>query len=222
MNRWTSLCLAALLAAGSLLAGEAADKATPATRARIESALTKRVTLDFADTPVGDVARYLADFSGVNIIVDHEPGTIEPAQVTFKCHDMSLSLAMKFLLKQVGLRYRAEASAIYVATSERMKEVDRQEKSLSLETPDTKAALTKPVTLDFGQTPMQDVMTFLSDFTGLNFVLDARGEHSVVRFKVSDMPLQDALIYMARRTKLRVYAVQNAIVFTDDPTSGAE
>ena len=215
-NPVTALILAATMAVGSLLAAEApAQKKEVKTerQRQIEEALQKRLTLDFADTPVTDVAAFLGGTTGVTFVVDDPRGDALP--VTFKCREMKLALVLKFILKRAELTHKVENSAVYIATPERMAEVANIERGVTLDTPRTKEALAKPIDLDFGHTPLQDACNFLGDVTGLNFVLDAKGD-PMLTLKVRQMPIRDCLLYIARLTRLRVYAEDNVIVFTDE------
>ena len=211
---WTGLVVLApmrTLFAGEAIAQKRAAKTADARR--IEQVLAKRLSLDFVETPMKDVAAFLSDVTGVAFILDLGSG--EPPRITFKGRDMRLSLVLKLMLKAAGLAYRAEEYAVYISTPARMAEVDKIEKGLSLDTPETKPALTKSVSLDFVDTPMRDVASFTGDTTGLNVILDAKVAPPLT-LKVKNMPVRSALIYMARLTALRVYAVENVIVFTDE------
>jgi len=203
-------------AVGPLFAGEASAqrKTTKTAQQRhIEEALEKRITLDFANTPLSDVAAFLADHCSIVLVVD-AAGEDAPS-ITFRCREMKLSLVLRFMLKRAGLTHRVERSAIYIATPERMAEVAKNEKGLSFDTPQTKEALAKSVSLDFADTPMGDVCDFLGNFAGLNFVLDTQ-EAPLLTLRVRDIPLRDSLIYIARLIRLRVYAEDNVIAFTDE------
>ena len=213
----TALILVATTAVGSLFAGEAPaqKKETRAEAQRlIEEALQKRITLDFADTPVTDVAAFLGDTTGVTFVVDDFRG--EALRITFRCRDMKLALALKFMLKPAELAHKVEGSAIYIADPERIAEVAKIEKGVSLDTPRTKEALAKPISLDFADTPMRDVCNFLADTTRLNIVLDAKQDPELT-FKARAIAVREAFVYIARLTRLRMYAEDNVIVFTDEP-----
>lgn len=217
-----ALVLVGVAAVSPLVAGEAPaqKKATKTETPRlIEEGLQKRMTLDFADTPVTDVAAFLGDTTGVTFIVDDVRGDALP--ITFKCREMKLAIVLKFMLKHAELAHRVESSAIYIADPERMAEVAKIEKGVSLDTPRTKEALAKSISLDFADTPMRDVCNFLSDVTRLNIVLDAKHD-PVLTFKARAISVREAFIYIARLTRLRVYAEDNVIVFTDEPKPGTE
>ena len=212
-----ALVLVSVAAVSPLVAGEAPvqKKETKTETPRlIEEGLQKRMTLDFADTPVTDVAAFLGDTTRVTFVVDDIRGDALP--ISFKCREMKLALVLKFMLKRVGLAHKVESSAIYIADPERMTEVAKIEKGVSLDTPQTKEALAKPISLDFADTPMRDVCNFLGDVTHLNIVLDAKLDPELT-FKARAIPIREALIYVARLTRLRVYAEDNVIVFTDEP-----
>ena len=205
-----------------LLAGEAPvldETAKTDAQRQIEEALQKRVSLNFADTPVTDATAFLRNVTGVTFVVDDVRGDALP--VTFRCQEMKLGLILKLMLKRAELGHRVESSAIYIAAPERIAEVAKLEKGVSLDTPLTKEALAKPMSLNFADTPMRDVCNFLSDVTRLNILLDAKHDPELT-FKARAIPARDCLIYISRLIRLRVYAEDNVVVFTDEPKSEKE
>jgi len=76
-------------------------------------------------------------------------------------------------------------------------------------------ALKKPVTLDFSETPIEDVIVFLTDFTGVNIVLDKNAlsdENVPITLKVSDVPLKNALDFILKQANLD-WTIKNDVLF---------
>ena len=214
---WASVAMTGLFPAGEAPAQEKAAKTE--LQRQIDEALQERISLNFADTPVTDAAAFLRDVTGVTFVVDDVRADALP--VTFRCREMKLALVLKFMLKRAELTHKVEKSGIYIATPERMAEVAKIEKGLSLDTPETREVLAKAIALDFADTRMQDVCNFLGDVTGLNFVLDTRHDPELT-FKAPAIPIRDGLVYIARLTRLRVHAEDNVVVFSDEPKSQKE
>ncbi len=76
-------------------------------------------------------------------------------------------------------------------------------------------SLQKPVTLDFADTPVRDVITFLQDFTGVNMVLDPNAVEdggNAITLKVQDMPFEKALSYILKFAQLE-YQIRDGALF---------
>ena len=81
-----------------------------------------------------------------------------------------------------------------------------------------KESLTKPVTLDFAETPVTDVVTFLQDFTGVNMILDPNAVEDggpSITLKVEDMPLEKALGFILQFAQLD-YEIRGDALFISD------
>ncbi|MBM4044762.1 MAG: hypothetical protein FJ279_06600 [Planctomycetes bacterium] len=78
-----------------------------------------------------------------------------------------------------------------------------------------KEALEKPVTLDFADTPIQDVVTFIADFAVVNIVLDRNAvpaEGAAITLKVKDIPLKNALDFVLKQAQLK-YDIRNEALY---------
>lgn len=86
---------------------------------------------------------------------------------------------------------------------------------------DLKTKLGRKITLDFAETPLQDVMQFISGCSGVNIVVGPRAKMSEVTVRLTDVPLEDALKVIAGITKTRLYFDGTVLVFLghDTPTT---
>jgi len=76
--------------------------------------------------------------------------------------------------------------------------------------------LSRPVSLDFAETPVTDVVAYLHDRFGINMMLDpdaVEGEGPLITLKVEDMPLGKALDIMLRRFARLDYVVREDGLF---------
>ena len=88
-------------------------------RQQIEAKLAEKVTLDFADTPVGDVVEFLRSLSGVNMIID--PGVLEEGgdmPITLKVTDIQMKLALNWIVRLARLKYVIRDEAIFISDAE--------------------------------------------------------------------------------------------------------
>ena len=80
--------------------------ATPAARAQ-----TQRLSIDARDIELGDVIRLLAMQSGTNLVPD---GSIKPARVTLRLHDVTFEEALSTLTQAYGLQAHRDGRIIIV------------------------------------------------------------------------------------------------------------
>ncbi|MBM4082455.1 MAG: hypothetical protein FJ278_22310, partial [Planctomycetes bacterium] len=78
--------------------------------------------------------------------------------------------------------------------------------------------LAKPVTLDFAETPLTDVVAFIQNMTGLNIVLDQTvgdAKSVTITLKVTQMELKHALEWVLRQARLK-YTLRSEALFISD------
>ncbi|MFW6162009.1 MAG: tetratricopeptide repeat protein [Planctomycetota bacterium] len=84
-----------------------------------------------------------------------------------------------------------------------------------------KEAMGKKVSFDFVETPLQDVIAFISSLTDVTIVLDQeaiRGEEPTVTLRVDDMRLEAALNWVLKLVNLK-YTLKNEAIFVSKPES---
>lgn len=170
--------------------------------AKVQQALEQKVILDFEDTPIQDVVTFVAEISKVNMLLDFHAVPPEGRPITMKVKDMPLKAVLDFVSKQAGLKYAVRSGVVFISNDEGL--AWNPVKAPSAEpTGKLKEALARPVTLDFADTPMGDVATFVSDFAGVSIVADKSAEKAQVTVKVKDIPLKDALELTVIQARLK-------------------
>ncbi|MBM4044628.1 MAG: hypothetical protein FJ279_05900 [Planctomycetes bacterium] len=215
---------------------------------KIEAAFRRQVTLDFAETPIEDVVTFVADFAAVNIVLDRNAVPAERRPITLKVKDASLEAAMNHILRQAQLTYGVVNEAVFITNAEGLKgsagepvlrardlrylavmagekdagnliAYERERRRAARDR--IRAALEKPVTLDFADTPIQDVCTFVADFAAMNIALDPhaapRGREGIkITLKVKDIPLKNALDFVLKQARLKSAIWDEALFVSND------
>ncbi|MBM4046693.1 MAG: hypothetical protein FJ279_16415 [Planctomycetes bacterium] len=81
-----------------------------------------------------------------------------------------------------------------------------------------KRELAKPVTLDFAETPLTDVIAFIQNMSNLNIVLDQNvgdAKSVTITFKATNMELKNALEWILKTARLK-YTMRNEALFISD------
>jgi len=196
--------------------------------AKLKESLEKPVTLDFADTPLQDALRFVQDFAA--IAIDTAPGLeLQPPRITLKVKDIPLRSALDYLLKQGSLDYRVRDNRLFVFAPRHPEGIvsapiacDSAESGAVRRLAD---AMGRPVSVDFRDTPLRDMVTFLGEtwFKGLNVVLDTRGlpkARQQVTFEARQQPLGQALDAFLRVSGLRLSILADVLVFSPAPSAG--
>ena len=90
----------------------------------IRRSLQKKVSFEFVDTPLHEALRFLQDLAEANIILDQqvmESGTGD-TPINLKIGDMSLNLALDWILRLADLSYALKDDAIFISTPDRLTE----------------------------------------------------------------------------------------------------
>ena len=103
--------------ASEVLEVDPADESAAAVRDKaVAGKLKEKVSLDFADTPVRDIVAYLADVSGIDMIVDPDVTEANSAEVTLKVEGMPLETALDIIVRRFAkLDYFVLDGCIYVS-----------------------------------------------------------------------------------------------------------
>ncbi len=150
-----------------------------------ERALDEDTSLEFVDTPLKDVLNFLTDQHAVKIELAAEtqqgPKRIDPEMpLTFNVKQISLRSALRLLLNDYGLEVTVtpqESLLIVPGTPElralRARRVESQWQQLSRERLLLNLKREKG-RLEFKDTSLKDVMSFLADLSGCTIVFDRR------------------------------------------------
>jgi hypothetical protein len=89
---------------------------------QVEAALTRKLTLDFVETPLAQVADYLQDQTGLLILLDKQAlddlGIGSDAPVTTSCKNMSLRAALGHMLRPLDLTWMLRNGALVITSPE--------------------------------------------------------------------------------------------------------
>jgi len=192
----------ALALAGPVLAAEAAEAAPaePAWKAELQKKLGKKISLDFADTPLDEVLGFVQTLTGAPIVVDPAvKAEVAKAKVTLRVTDKALSAALARMLRPAGLEHRLMNHAVLVTKpgapdpafgSVRAAEGDPEAKKAIL------ARLEQKVSFEFTDTPYDQAVTFIREVAQVGMILDPAvlGENPPrVSLSMENVPLRVVL-----------------------------
>lgn len=83
----------------------------------VASRLKEPISFDFQDVALSDVLDFLADSASVSIIPSPRVDLNEQ-RVSLRVDKLPLEMALKYLVKNLGLAYRAEGNVLLIATAE--------------------------------------------------------------------------------------------------------
>jgi hypothetical protein len=107
----------------------------------IRSALRKRISFDFVETPIQDAAGFIAGAARVNIIVHPALLADEAPTVTLRVKDMAAASALRWVCKLVNFRLLATENALLITGGRHVQRVRRTAARHSLCVCDLSAAL---------------------------------------------------------------------------------
>ncbi|MBX6316317.1 MAG: type II secretory pathway, component PulD, partial [Isosphaeraceae bacterium] len=86
----------------------------------IEAKLNDPVSLNFADTPLGEALEFLRSYTGLNIVPDQgalaEEGLTLGSKVTLQVKDIKLKNALKLMLQPLHLTYRVDEEVLLITS----------------------------------------------------------------------------------------------------------
>jgi type II secretory pathway component GspD/PulD (secretin) len=92
--------------------------------ARIEQAMTGPVEFEFIETPINDVAAFIADSFGIPVYLDRkaleDAGITPDDPVTFQSREVKLESALNLMLGQLELDYAIENEVLLISTQEEL------------------------------------------------------------------------------------------------------
>ena len=193
-------------------------------REAVHLALAEPVTLDFAGTPITDVITFLQDFTRVNMILDRGAIDGDGPKITLRVTDMPLRNALVMILDAAKLEYAVRGDALFISNHEGLAGSPELGWPRQGHDPDmaeefrlVQDQLRKPVTLDFAETPLRDVVTFMQDFTGINMVVDPElfpRLGTPVTMRTTDVPIDTAMGVIAYLCDMRLAFYNGMVVLT--------
>jgi hypothetical protein len=195
------------LAAAALLAVIPAHLIAETPLERAQRALDQPAKMEFVDTPFKDVLAAMAEHHRVPIKVlreTYEAGYVLRDQpVTVFHRDISLRSALNLTLDRLDLDYLVtERGELLVFAAEPQARAKRPVSRVQLAAAEKNRLLLekKIVTVQFVDTPLKDVIAFISDEVGVEFVLDREAIEGVglqpdspITTNLQEMPLHRAM-----------------------------
>lgn len=102
---------------------QAAEAAEPQWKRQIRKMLERRVTFEFVDTPLQEAIQFLQTLTKTTIILDPmalEDTTATGTPITLRVNDMSLGLALRWILRLADLDFTLKDEAVYISTPQRL------------------------------------------------------------------------------------------------------
>jgi hypothetical protein len=212
------------------------DAATPAPvedprNAAIRAKLQRKVTFEFVDTPLDEGLNFIRSLANVTMIVDPKVLAGGAPTINLRVTDMSLDLALEWILKLADLEYGIEDGVLVIAKPNmaKPKPAAAPAPAAGPEEPwvqDTRKRLTRRVSFEFVDTPLEETLQFLNSLTKVNIILDPKAaaegvNKTPITLRVQDLEMGTALKWLLRLAGLR-YEFRNQAVFItrDDKPAG--
>ncbi len=143
-----------------------AQESRPTVQSPIERALEKQVSIKLKNTPLKEAAGYLADISGVNVLLDFKAlanaGVPENRTITFSLADVRFGAALRMMLREQELDYTIlDDEAISITTRDEAKQhvTERAYYVKDLVTPADAANEFSAAYKDFDSESLKDLIT---------------------------------------------------------------
>lgn len=173
--------------------------------------LEKRITVQFDGTPLSQVSEFLSEVTKLNYVCvirgDDPP-------VALRLKDVRLADALTQTCR-VSLTRGLLDGTIFVFTDQR--DLRKPPRRLVTEDEELEAALETPISFTFQAAPVGNVAEFVAEVTGVNVVKLAERDPPVT-LRLKDVPLAQALQYVALVSDMNVHCEGNVVVFEDKPT----
>jgi type II secretory pathway component GspD/PulD (secretin) len=179
--------------------------------AHVNAQLERNVSFDFTNTPLKDVAAFLATMTDTTVILDPKVATgNEP--VTLNVKDMQVWRALKWIVRLVNLEYSVENGAIFLSTKKRI--LEGAIKTPKLSGTKVKEKFERKVSVEFADTALENVMAFLGGLADMNVLVqpDVEPKQLKIDLKAKEMKMADVFGWLMRMYDL-TYKVEgdNAI-----------
>ncbi|MGD0091102.1 MAG: STN domain-containing protein [Planctomycetota bacterium] len=202
-------------------AESAAAKAAPGedpTAAEVRKKLERKVTFEFVDTPLEEGINFIRSLADVKVVYDPQIAeAAKKATVNLRVTDMTMELALQWILKLADLDYKISDGAIVicmpyeraVAAAPAAAEEDAWKQEI-------KKKLVRKVSFEFVDTPLGEAIQFLNSLTKANIIIDPKvadkSSKTPITLRVQDMEMELALKWILRLAELK-YELRNQAVF---------
>jgi biopolymer transport protein ExbD/membrane-associated protease RseP (regulator of RpoE activity) len=177
--------------------------------------LAKAISFDFVETPLNDVLAFLRGLLGVNLVLDPAVAADRKAPpVTLRVQDMPAHNALDWIAKTTDREWAIVHGVVCFGDAAF---IQRCKTAEPLRTDDAKmsAALAKPLSFDFQNTPLTDATAFLQGLLKINMVvlpLDDRQKETVT-LTLDTTPASAVLPFIGLMTGRPVTLEKQAVRF---------
>jgi len=207
----------------------APTKAVSPAEEQLLKKLQSPLSVQFGGTPLKDALRYFEEKGKVNVILNTSASGVDPLfPITLKLDNVTLASAIAWTARLAGLVYIARDEAAFVtaptdlgpewAAEVRAREQANDRAAAKTWVRKLHAKLDEPTAFSFANTPLAEVLNYLSSRHQVNFVLDpafVRPDNTIT-LEVSDISLKSALGWLLRMKRLDYTLVDEAI-FVSSP-----
>ncbi|MBI4574766.1 MAG: hypothetical protein HY722_00720 [Planctomycetes bacterium] len=179
-----------------------------------ETLATRRVTLNFTETSLGEVLAFLADITGLNFVGDPRLD-LEEVRATLRLRSMPLATALELIALQTatefgvrnGVVYWAAPGDVYDDGAAAVREAlarQRHREAVGGEREDWPAVAARRVSLNFDATPFPAVLDFLREVLGVDIVVSPAAAEVIedlslrVSLRLSDLGVENALALIVK------------------------
>lgn len=158
-----------------------------------KSKLKQRVNLNFASTPLRDVATALKDKTGMKVVVP--PGFGEK-RIKLNAKNQTLKEALNQIARQTACKWKETRGRIYFVDPKAAREsmmAGLAGEDMTMSSP----VFNENVTIDCQETPLSDVAVVLQESTNARIVVYPRLRNTPITLKWEDRPLRDFLEVLA-------------------------
>jgi len=179
----------------------------------VKAKLLKKVSFDFVETPLNEVLAFLRSVGSLNLVVDPAVAKKNPA-VTLKVADMELANCLRWICKLVDVEYAVANGTVGVGGADFIAGF-RAISPLTSDDAKIGPALQRPLSFDFVDTSLKDVVGFLTGILDVNIVvLGDLKKDEIVNLRLNTVPAGLALKYVGLLTGRNVAVEKQAVTFS--------
>src|ERR1039457_988310 len=89
-------------------------------KAEIKKKLQRKVTFEFVDTPFDQAVDFLRHVANVTMIIDSKVAAAGLPPITLRVTDMSMDLALDWVLKLADLQYALKDNAVFISKAQNL------------------------------------------------------------------------------------------------------
>ena len=206
---------------------EALSEDSPEEAARKNAELKKKldrlVSVEFVETPMGDVVAFLTSLTKATIVFDPKATAAgkESTPVDFRVQDMRLANALKWVAVLSDLETETKGGVIRFKLADpknadlaksapaELSDVEKAEKAAIAKT------LERKVSFEFVDTPFNDAIGFLRSLANSAFIVDPavlKNGPPMINLRVKDMKMDQALEWILKLCELE-YEIRDQAIF---------